>query len=64
MKSPKKHFDVQWAAHQPTPNCQICLINFQLYNHAIRFKFHCEILTHSSRFMCCPLYFYLRETYN
>ena len=47
---------VQWAAHQPTPNCQIYLINFQLYYDEIRFKFHCEILTHWGTLRCCPLY--------
>ena len=50
---------VQWAAHQPTPNCQIYLINFQLYCDAIRFKFYCEILTYWGRLMCCPLYIIL-----
>ena len=48
------HQQVQWAAHQPTPNCH--LIDFQLYDDAIRFKFHCEISTHWGRLMCCPLY--------
>ena len=37
---------VLWAAHQPTPNCQIYVIDFQLYDDAIRFKFCCDILTH------------------
>ena len=45
----KRQLKVQWAAHQPTPYCQIYLINFQLYYDVIRFKFHCEILTHWGR---------------
>ena len=33
------------STHQPNLNCQICLIDFQLYYDALRFKFYCEILT-------------------
>ena len=47
---------VQWAAHQPNPNCQIYLIDFQQYYRVKKFKFYCEILTHCGRLMCCPPY--------
>ena len=50
---------VQWAARQPTRNCQIILSIFNYINnnqHAIMFKFNCEILTHWGRLMRCSLY--------
>ena len=47
---------VRWAAYQPTPNCQIYLIVFQLYYDAIGFKFYSEMFTHWGRLICCPMY--------
>ena len=40
---------VQWAAHQSIRNRQIYLIDFQLHNQVIRFKFYCEILIYWGR---------------
>ena len=52
-----------WVLGTPnsTPDCQIYLIDFQLYADVIRFKFRCEILTHWSRLMCWPLYIKANE---